>query len=140
MARRLSLQLQFPRFERDGVTHRRDCECTRCDAGYRPSELERVQAAQRWEDQRARKAAETLLARQREKEEARAMRTAVALAEQERKTNEILREHAELLDRLKQDERLDALLAFRRQGMPVADAIAEVDRRFPPRPDERPQS
>ncbi len=37
MGRNLSLLAHLPRFEADGVTHRRDCECVRCDAGYRPT-------------------------------------------------------------------------------------------------------
>ena len=41
MGRTLSLLTHLPRFEPDGTTHRRDCECVRCDAGFRPTEEER---------------------------------------------------------------------------------------------------
>ena len=36
----------------------------------------------------------------------------------------------ELQERLQRDPRLDALLAFRRRGKPVAEALAEVEQRF----------
>jgi hypothetical protein len=49
----LPLLAHLPRLEADGVTHRRDCECVRCDAGFRPTEHDRTVARQRWQVTRA---------------------------------------------------------------------------------------
>ena len=57
MGRTLSLLARLPRLEEDGVTHRRDCECVRCDAGYRPTEHERADARRRIGEQKAREQA-----------------------------------------------------------------------------------
>src|SRR6185312_14486437 len=78
MGRNLSLLAHLPRFEADGITHRRDCECVRCDAGYRPTEQERTAARQRFEDRRVREAAARDLARRQERARVRA--AAVGLA------------------------------------------------------------
>src|SRR4029079_2900011 len=51
-----------------GVTHRRDCECVRCDAGYRPTEQERTLARKRIAAKKAREQAAHTLARKRELE------------------------------------------------------------------------
>ena len=79
MGRNLSLLTHLPRFEADGVTHRRDCECVRCDAGYRPSETDRTVAGQRWEERRIREAAARALARRQERARVRAVATELAL-------------------------------------------------------------
>ena len=54
--------------EEDGVTHRRDCPCARCDAGFGPSEHERAQARRRWTEKQAQAAAERAAARKKEGE------------------------------------------------------------------------
>jgi hypothetical protein len=133
---RSSPPLSLPLFEDDGETHRRDCECPRCDAGFRPSERQRNIAAQRLEARKARAAAEAALARKRERARIKALRLALELEEEERRTAERLRADAQLRARLSQDPRLTALLDSRRAGRPMNDAVAEVERRFPARASE----
>jgi uncharacterized Zn finger protein (UPF0148 family) len=126
---RPQLQPGLPLFEADGQTHRRDCDCPRCDAGFRPSERERALAVGRWEDQQARAAAATALAKKRARQHLKSLRTTLALEEQERRTDERLRALAETSERLKADQRLEALLDSRRAGRPIAEALAEAERR-----------
>jgi hypothetical protein len=127
------LALTLPRLEADGQTHRRDCECPRCDAGFQPSERQRGAAARRWEEQQLRRAAEAALERKRARDRIKALRLALALEEEDRRTAARLREEAELAARLRQDPRLETLLANRQTGMPPAKAVEETERRFPPR-------
>jgi hypothetical protein len=137
MSRRaLSSTLSLPRLEADGQTHRRDCECPRCDGGWRPSEGQREAAARRWQEQRERQAAEAALERKRARERIKALRLALSLEEEGRRTAARLREEAVLAARLRKDARLAALLAIRRTGLPPDDAVQETERRFPPRPSE----
>src|SRR6478735_8180437 len=75
----LPLLAHLPRLEADGVTHRRDCECVRCDAGFRPTEHERTAARLRFEAAQSRELAARALARRRER--ARLRRAGVPLAE-----------------------------------------------------------
>jgi hypothetical protein len=131
--RRPPRTLTLPRLEADGQTHRRDCECPRCDAGFRPSEGQRGTAAQRWEEQKAREQAAAALARKRARERIKSLRLALALEEDERRTAARLREEAALAERLRQDPRLAALLAMRSTGLPPEAAVEETERRFPPR-------
>jgi hypothetical protein len=128
------LTLKLPRLEADGQTHRRECECPRCDAGFGPSEGQREAAARRLREQRERRAAETALERKRVRDRIKALRLTLALEEDERRTAARLREEAALAARLRSDARLTALLAIRRAGLPPADAVEETERRFPPRP------
>lgn len=127
MGRRL-LQPTLPRVEADGRTHRRDCDCPRCDAGFRPSEKERADAARRWDEQQTRLAAEAALERKRARDRVKALETTLALEAEERRTAARLRALAELRDRLKADPRLEALLASRHAGRPVEEALAAADR------------
>jgi hypothetical protein len=126
---RSKLQPTLPLVEADGRTHRRDCDCPRCDAGFRPSERERADATHRWEEQQARAAAEVALARKRARQHLKALRTTLALEEEERRTTERLRALAEMRERLKADHRLEALLDSRRAGRPIDEALAEAERR-----------
>src|SRR5262245_41754277 len=73
MGRNLSLLVRLPRVEADGVTHRRDCECVRCDAGFRPSEHERVEARRRFEHGQARERGRERTARALERSRERAL-------------------------------------------------------------------
>jgi hypothetical protein len=130
MGRKLAIQPHLPRFEPDGRTHARDCECPRCEAGFVPPESERAAAARREEEERVRKAAEKALLRKRERLRARALALRLELEAEERRTDAYLARQAELGPRLDQDERLQALLRYRRAGRPPAHAIAEVERRF----------
>jgi hypothetical protein len=131
-----SLTLSLPRLEADGDTHRRDCECPRCDAGWRPSEGQRDAAARRWREQQERQAAEAALRRKQARDRVKALRLALALEEEERRTAARLREEAALAARLRKDARLSTLLAIRQAGLPPADAVQETERRFPPRSSE----
>ena len=120
--------LTLPLVEADGHTHRRDCECPRCDAGFRPSDKERALAARRWEDQQARAAAESALARKRARDRVKALRRTIALEEEERRTAALVAAQAALRDRIQGDRRLAALLDSRRAGRPVAEALEVAER------------
>jgi hypothetical protein len=74
---------------------------------------------------------ELAVRRKRERQQARARwRLQLELEAEERRTDAYLAKQAEILPRLARDERLDALLRFRRAGKPALHAIAEVERRF----------
>jgi hypothetical protein len=122
------LQPTLPLLEPDGQTHRRDCECPRCDAGFRPSEQERRLASHRWEAQQARLAAEAALEKKRAREQAKALRTAIKLEQAERETATRLQALADLRRRLEADRQLRALLDSRRAGRPVDEALAAAER------------
>lgn len=87
------------------------------------------------EAERLRLAARRALERRRERQQAKALALQLALHEEERRTDAYLQQQAEVRERLQRDPRLDALLAFRRRGKPVAEALAEVERRFSERGD-----
>src|SRR3954465_14042261 len=122
------LQPTLPLLEPDGQTHRRDCDCPRCDAGFRPSERARARAPRRWEERQAREAAEAALEKQRTRDRARAMRTTLKLELAERETPARLQARAELRRRRETDRRLHALLDSRRAGRPVEEALAAAER------------
>ena len=109
-------QAELPRLQADGVTHARGCGCPRC-RGWADAAQLRIKA-------------EAALERRRERRRAKALSLELELEAEERRTNEYLRQQAAVAERLKQDQRLDLLLASRRTGKPVAEAIAEVERRF----------
>jgi hypothetical protein len=125
---RVTLQPTLPLVEADGQTHRRDCDCPRCDAGFRPSERERDLADRRWQERQEREAAEAALEKKRARDRLRALRTTIRLEEEQRQTAAHVRSLADTRDRLKKDPRLEALLASRRAGRPVEEAIAEAER------------
>jgi len=129
MGRNLSLLAHLPRFEADGVTHRRDCECVRCDAGYRPSEADRAVAGRRWEERRIREAAARALTRRQERARVRALATELALGAEIQAANETVRALRAAQVRADSDSRLALLQSLRRTGMPLAAALAEVERR-----------
>jgi hypothetical protein len=129
MGRNLSLLAHRPRLEADGVMHRRDCECVRCDAGFRPSEHERAQARQRWEDRRARSTAERALARRRELARVKAAAVGLQLEREAREVDDQIGALRAARARVVADRRLEILQALRRSGMPLSEALVEVDRR-----------
>ena len=130
----MSLLARLPRLEEDGVTHRRDCECVRCDAGFRPSEQEREEARRRFEARRARERATR--AGERAQLQAR-MRQAMKQAETDDYVD-VQVEHAdrqvralrEARRRVAGDGQLEELLRLRRAGMPLAQALEEIERRW----------
>lgn len=77
-----------------------------------------------------RAAAEATLERRRQRQLVKALSVELALEEECRRTEARLRRQEERVARLREDARLEALLAARRAGRPVAEALAEVDRRF----------
>ena len=96
--------------------HAPQCRCPRC---------------QGWTDVAAvRRAAEAALARRRERQRAKALALQLELAEDEKRTDAYLRHQAEVVERVRRDPRLDALLRSRQAGKPVSEALAEVERRF----------
>ena len=124
----LPLLAHLPRFEADGSTHRRDCECVRCDAGYRPTEQQREAAGLRWEIERARAAAERALARQRERERAKKAAVALELQAAANDVDQRIRALRAARARAERDARLALFERLRRAGMPLGQALAEVDR------------
>jgi hypothetical protein len=127
MARTLSLLAHLPRLEADGMTHRRDCECVRCDAGFRPTEHERAAARQRFEMAQARETAARALARRRER--ARVKRAALAL-ELEADAKAVDARLAALRaarERAEHDCRLAMLARLRQAGVPLAEALKSVE-------------
>jgi hypothetical protein len=129
MGRNLSLLAHLPRLEADGVMHRRDCECVRCDAGYRPSEQERAAARRRWEDRRARSTAERALARRQERARVKAAAIGLQLELEAQEVDDRIGALRAARERVAADRRLALLQALRRSGMPLSDALVEVDRR-----------
>ena len=127
-AHTLSLLAHLPRLEPDGETHRRDCECVRCDAGFRPSEDERRTAHLRWEVRRARAAAERALERRRERARIKQAALSLELAAEARAVDARIRALRAARARTESDDRLERLRRLRTAGMPLAAAIAEVER------------
>src|SRR3569832_332128 len=82
----LPLLAHLPRLEADGVTHRRDCECVRCDAGFRPTEHDRTVARERWQLAKEQQAAARALDRRREKIRAKKFALVMELAAEARAT------------------------------------------------------
>jgi hypothetical protein len=132
MGRALSLLARLPSFEDDGVTHRRDCACARCDAGFGPTEHERAEAQRRWDEKHAQALAERALARKKQAERLKRAEVSLFVSDQVKAANDQLRELRALEDRIRSDRRLDELWRLRERGVSWRDSIAEIDRRFPP--------
>jgi len=130
MGRNLSLLAHLPRLEVDGTTHRRDCECVRCDAGFRPTEQERTVARRRWEDRQVREAAARALARRQERARVRAAALGLELRADEVAANEHVQALRAARARADGDARLALLQSLRRAGMPLTAALQEVERRL----------
>ena len=84
----LPLLAHLPRLESDGVTHRRDCECVRCDAGFRPTEHDRTMARERAQLVKTQQAAAKALDRRREKVRAKKFALVLELEAETRVTDE----------------------------------------------------
>jgi hypothetical protein len=132
MGRTLSLLARLPRFEADGLTHRRDCECVRCDAGFRPTEQERVEARRRFGAQRAREQAAQVELRRKERERMKLAVVDVYVDEQVRAADAQVKALREARDRAAADARLAQLWELRRAGWSLRDALEEVERRSGP--------
>jgi hypothetical protein len=129
MGRTLSLLARLPRLEDDGVTHRRDCECVRCDAGFRPTEQEREEARRRFGAHKAREQAAKAEARRKERERMKLAVVDVYVDEQVKAANAQVRALREARERAEADERLALLWELRRTGWSLRDALEEVERR-----------
>jgi len=129
MGHTLSLLARLPRLEVDGVTHRRDCECVRCDAGYRPTERERAAAKQRMSDKRAREQAERDVARRQERERINRALVEVFVDDQVKAANDQVQELRSARERAAADPRLAELWELRRAGYSLRAAIEEIERR-----------
>src|SRR4051812_25215648 len=121
MGRNLSLLARLPRLEEDRITHRRDCECVRCDAGYRPTEHERAEARRRWDERRARERAARALARRKEREQMKQAEVEVFVDTQIQAANQQVQALREARERVEQDRRLAELWALRRAGFSLRD-------------------
>lgn len=120
------------RLEADGQTHRRDCECARCEAGFTPSERDREVASRRVAEKQGRLMAARAVERRREKtrlaqtELLAYFRQGNAVADAEVQRLRAVR--AKVLA----DRRVDELLRLRKEGWELGAALAEIDRRLPP--------
>jgi hypothetical protein len=135
---------RIARVEPDGVIHRRDCECARCDAGFVPSEAERRaarvhQTARRgghgWRADRAgndlgraRAAAARARERRRERDRLRQLDLQAFFERTNAATDAEIARLRVLRARSLEDRRLDQLLGLRNAGLSLDAAIAEVDR------------
>jgi hypothetical protein len=129
MARKpLPLLAHLPRLETDGVTHRRDCECVRCDAGFRPTEHDRTMARERSRLAKTQQAAAKALDRRREKVRAKKFALVLELEAEARATDERIGALREARTRVDSDDRLALLQRLRREGVPLAEALDRVDR------------
>jgi len=131
MGRALSLLARLPSFEEDGVTHRRDCACARCDAGFGPSEHERAEAHRRWTEKQARAAAARAAARKKEGERLKRAEMDLFVSDQVRAADDHLRRLRALGERVQSDERLEELWRLRKRGLSLVESMAEIDRKFP---------
>jgi hypothetical protein len=128
MGRTLSLLARLPRLEADGATHRRDCECVRCDAGFRPTERERATARRRISDQRAREQAARDMARREERERMKQAVVELFVDGQVKAANDQVQALREARERAAGDEKLARLWELRRAGLSLRDALDEVER------------
>lgn|SRR5262252_3547903 len=124
----LPLLAHLPRLEADGVTHRRDCECVRCDAGFRPTEHDRTVARERWQVTKAQQAAARALDRRRERVRAKKFALVQVLEAERQVTDERIHALRAAQARTDGDDRLALLQRLRRAGMPLAEALKTVDR------------
>lgn len=120
------------RLEADGQTHRRDCECPRCEAGFTPTDHDRQVAARRVAGKQGRAAA----ARAAERKKERTRLAQLDLQAYFRAGNAAADVQVQRLRDMRSkaiaDRRLDELLRLRREGLPLGLALDEIDRRFPP--------
>jgi len=134
MARQALLrQFSFPRLEADGQTHARDCECARCEAGFKPSEGQRREAEARMKVQAQRHLAESMVRKAQERRAAKRLKVALELEEHVRQTDLWLSKQADDFARLDEDRMLAELLRLRAEGVPANEAMERVETRMPAR-------
>src|ERR1700747_182937 len=113
MGRNLSLLALLPRIDDQTLT-----------------DEERAQARRRRDAVKARAAAERAWTRKKEGDRLRREEVGQVIDEQVKAANEKVRELRALDEQLRNDQRLGELWRLRREGWPLAQAMAEVERRF----------
>ncbi|MDZ4693608.1 MAG: hypothetical protein SGI86_00545 [Deltaproteobacteria bacterium] len=126
-------QVSFPKLEADSQTHARDCECARCEAGFRPSESQRREAEERMQAQSHRQRAEVMLQRDQVRRAAKRMKVVLELEERAKQTDLWLSQQADAFSRLDEDRMLAELLRLRAEGVPANEAVERVEMRMPAR-------
>lgn len=119
------------RLEADGETHRRDCECPRCDTGFAPSDQQRRLAERRARTERARAAVAREHARRQERVRLRQMELQAFFRQSNAATDAEVKRLRALRERSLADRRLDLLLRLRNAGIPLTTALEEVERAMP---------
>ena len=132
MAKTRSIHGKRERLEADGETHRRDCECPRCDAGFTPTEHDRQVAERRAAGKQGRRAAARALERKKELTRLKQLELAAYFAQGNAAADAEVQRLRALRDRALHDRRMDEFLLLRKSGMALEMALAEVDHRFPP--------
>lgn len=125
------LRPKVERLEADGQTHRRDCECPRCDAGFTPTDHDRQVAERRSAGKQGRAAAARAWERKKERARLAQLELAAYFRAGNLTADAEVRRLRELRRKVLADRRLDELLRLRREGWPLGLALAEIDRRFP---------
>ena len=117
MGRNLSLLALLPRIDDEALT-----------------DEERAQARQRRDAVKARAAAERARTRKKEGDRLRREEVGQVIDEQVKAAEEKIRALRALDEQLRNDRRLGELWRLRRAGWSLAQAMAEIDRRFPQTP------
>jgi hypothetical protein len=125
------LRPRVERLESDGQTHRRDCECARCEAGFTPTDHDREVAKRRGAEKQGRVAAARAWERKKESARLAQLDLAAYFLVGNAAADAEVRRLRESRARVLADRRLDELLRLRREGFPLGLALAEIDRRFP---------
>jgi len=120
------------RLEADGETHRRDCECPRCEAGFTPTDHDRQLAARRVAEKQGRAAAARAWERRKERTRLAQLDLAAYFQAGNAAADAEVHRLREVRNKVIADRRLDELLRLRREGLPLGVALDEIDRRFPP--------
>ena len=119
------------RLEADGQTHRRDCECARCEAGFRPTDHDRELAARRAAEKQGRAAAARAWERKKERTRLAQLDLAAYFRAGNATADSEVRRLRALRAKVLADRRLNELLRLRAEGMSLGTALAEIERRFP---------
>ena len=119
------------KLEADGETHRRDCGCPRCEAGFAPTEKDREVAGRRTAARRGREVAARAWARKKEAARLKQQDLAAYFEGAHAVVEAEVRRLRALRAKVIEDRRAEELLALRRAGMSLGEALAEVERRFP---------
>ncbi len=129
---RLKARPGAERLEADGQTHRRDCECPRCEAGFTPTDHDRELAARRVAEKQGRAAAARAWGRKKERTRLAQLDLQAYFRAGNAAADAEVQRLREMRNKAIADRRLDELLRLRREGLPLGLALDEIDRRFPP--------